>query len=761
MLVDRGSLGYKLIAPSLIIIAVVFVFLLILISRITHSVQEDYSRFTVSEKSSDAAQLLSAAASEITMANLAGNPVVVEAKQKNVRDSLSALWAQNGYDGIIAVFNGPVIYTSLPPAQTKAMVADGTKGYFTINVNGTSYACNEEAFPLWKWKVITAKRHTHSQFMRSQVVLLAPLVTVGCLFMAVGIFLVIRKNLQEPISMMVSAVSREEAVAETGVRELDFIGNAVNSTLVRLRERTTKLESELIERSRAEDALRGKDAHIRRLLNFTEEGIYGLDLDGYCTFCNLSCLNMLGYDSEEALLGGNIHDLIHHSYPDGTPYPSDECKIYTAFIKREPVNIQNEVYWRQDGTSFPVEYWAHPILENGEITGAVVTFMDISQRRQLEDQLLQSQKMEAIGHMAGGIAHDFNNLLMAITGYGEMLRRTLGPDENLRRYVDNILASGERGAELTRGLLAFSRKQVLNPRPADLNDLVGGMEKILRRLMTENIEMKTILAGRDLTIMADRGQIDQVLMNIVTNARDSMRDGGQLTISTGLFHADEYYALHHSAVSAGDYACLSVSDSGLGMSETVKEKMFEPFFTTKGVGKGTGLGLSIVYGIVKQHNGFINVYSELGRGTTIKIFFPLCNDKETLPEVRPEIRGGTETILIAEDDETVRTVCKMLVESQGYTVIEAVNGEEAIEAFSRSQGNIDLLLFDVIMPGKNGREAWEEINTVKPGVKILFMSGYTDEIISRQGILESGFELIEKPIASEHLLRKLREVLDR
>lgn len=382
--------------------------------------------------------------------------------------------------------------------------------------------------------------------------------------------------------------------------------------------------------------------------------------------------------------------------------------------------------------------------------------------RELEEQFRQSQKMESIGTLTGGIAHDFNNILTAISGFGNLLKEKIQVDDTGRTYLEHVLSASERAAGLVQSLLAFSRKQATNPKPVDLNAIVRKTEKLLERLIGEDVELKTIIADCDLTVMADGGQIEQVLMNLATNARDAMPQGGLLTIETGTIIIGVKYLERHFLVKPGTYALISVSDTGTGMDEGTKARLFEPFFTTKESGKGTGLGLSMVYGTVKQHNGHINVYSEPGRGTTFRIYLPLIKAEKTIDEREavPELKGGLETVLVAEDEEDVREFVKEALAGYGYQVIAASDGEEAVRLYMENRDKIQVVLFDVIMPKKNGREAYEEIKKATPKVKAVFMSGYPAATVSRQNILDKGMVFISKPMTCNELLTKVREALD-
>ena len=424
---------------------------------------------------------------------------------------------------------------------------------------------------------------------------------------------------------------------------------------------------------------------------------------------------------------------------------------------------------RADGTLYPVEVHLQ-LVEHEQESMFLAVIIDITERREAEEkqqklqaQLLQAQKMEAVGQLAGGIAHDFNNILTAIIGYGNLISMKTANDEVHRPYIDQILSAANRAASLTQGLLAFSRKQIINPRPVTVNTVIEQVQKLLHRIIGEDIELRTVLTGEDTTVMADTGQLEQILINLAANARDAMPNGGHLTIETRPAEIGSEYLRAHGYGKAGKYVLISITDSGEGMDEKTQERIFEPFFTTKEVGKGTGLGLAIVYGSIKQHNGYINVNSEPGRGTTFTIYLPLLKAEArpaTPAEPAPPPKGGTETILLAEDDTVLRDLARGMLEEFGYTVIEAVDGEDAIEKFRANRDRIQLIILDVIMPKKNGREVFEEVKKIRPGTKVLFTSGYPANIIQKKGILEAGINFIVKPHPPQELLRKIRAVLN-
>ncbi len=381
-----------------------------------------------------------------------------------------------------------------------------------------------------------------------------------------------------------------------------------------------------------------------------------------------------------------------------------------------------------------------------------------------EEQLIQSQKLEAVGRLAGGVAHDFNNLLTVILGYSEIANRNLSAGDPLRHNLEEITNASKRAASLTRQLLAFSRKQIMQPRVFDLNTVVSDLEKMLRRMIGEDVEMHVSRQPNLGRIKADPVQLEQVIMNLVVNARDAMPRGGHLSIETNNVYLDESYAREHLPVVAGDHVMLAISDTGCGMDEVTRQHIFEPFFTTKEVGKGTGLGLSMVYGIVRQSGGTIWVYSEAGQGTTFKIYFPMvpANDNEHSHASQPlDVLKGTETILLVEDADPVRTLTRRVLENAGYRVLEAASAEAAIKLCESIEGDkIGLLLTDVVMPGMNVDDMSKILRAKHPGMPVLYMSGYTDDAIVQRGVLEAGVNFLEKPFSPVSLALKVREVLD-
>jgi PAS domain S-box-containing protein len=518
---------------------------------------------------------------------------------------------------------------------------------------------------------------------------------------------------------------------------------------------------DVTERLLIEKALRKSEKFIRDILETVDEGFIVIDRDYRIISANKAYLSQVKMPLEE-VIGRHCHEISHGSV-EPCYRRGEECSVKHTFDTGEP-HTALHIHHDKEKNAVYVETKSYPLRdESGNTVSAIEIINNATEKKKLEEQLRHAQKMEAVGQLAGGIAHDFNNILTAITGYGSLMMGKMGDGDQLKYYLQQILDSAHRAANLTQGLLAFSRKQAISTSPVHVNKIIGNVEKLMRRLIGEDIEMSVSLADDDLTVMADSGQIEQVLVNLATNARDAMSEGGRLTIRTEAVILDQEFVKAHGYGKPGAYALIAVSDTGVGIDDKTKERIFEPFFTTKDVGKGTGLGLSIVYGIVKQHTGHITCYSEPGKGTTFKIYLPVIKPAALKPEpgaVHPA-QGGTETILIAEDDASVRALVKEVLEQSGYAVIEAVDGEDAVSAFTKNRDKIKLLILDVIMPKKNGKEAYEEIRKARPDVKVIFSSGYTADILHRKGLDEGDVGFISKPVSPTELLRSVRQALDR
>jgi two-component system cell cycle sensor histidine kinase/response regulator CckA len=505
-----------------------------------------------------------------------------------------------------------------------------------------------------------------------------------------------------------------------------------------------------IERKRAEEALRAREAHYRTILENIGDGVFIADRNGRYLEVNPRGCELTGYARDD-LLGRNVTDT----------YPEEEREAAAARVK-EIAGGRSAFFerrlLRKDGTVITVEMNARG-LPDGRL---LETVRDVTERVGQEQQRRQAQKMEAVALLAGGVAHDFNNMLTAIFGYADLTAEELPTESPVRQDLEEIRKAAQRASELTCQLLAFSRQQLLQPMVLSLNDLVEDVEKMLGRLIGEDVELRFALNPESGNVRADPGQLRQVLMNLVVNARDAMSTGGKLLIETANAELSEQYAESHQPLVPGPYVMLAVSDTGVRMDADTKARVFEPFFTTKGKGRGMGLGLSTVYGIVKQSGGYVWVYSERGSGTTFKVYLPRVDAPAEAPAPHREAGPltGTETILLAEDDEQLRPLTKGLLEKLGYTVLEAENAERALGVASAHAGPIHLLVADVVMPGPSGRELARRLARSRPDTRVLYVSGYTDDAIVRHGMLEPGLVFLQKPFTPTALGRKVREVLD-
>ena len=514
-------------------------------------------------------------------------------------------------------------------------------------------------------------------------------------------------------------------------------------------------------RLRTLEQLRSSEAQVRVLLESTTEGIYAVDMQGKFVWSNPAAARLLGFASAGDLLGRPVHALIHHSYADGRAMALEDCPLWAAVRRGSPF-ADEMTLWRSDGSSFPADFRSSPLMQDGELRGAVVTFADVTDRKRLNLQFQQAQKMEAVGRLAAGVAHDFNNLLTVINGYAEMLQRRPGAPEAPTR-IGHILDASHRAASLTRQLLAFSRQQVLQPQALDLNQVLTEMDPLVRRLVGEDVQIQLALAPDLGTVHADPGQIGQVLMNLVANARDAMPEGGHLIIESANVELDARYAMTHPGTDPGEYVMLAVTDTGIGMDAATQAHIFEPFFTTKPKGSGTGLGLSMVFGVVKQSGGSMAVYSEPGRGTAFKIYLPRVPEhirSTALPAVLPASPSGRERVLVLEDESSVRELVCEVLQDKGYVVRAFTNPQEALQREADVVEDLDLLISDVVMPGMDGRRLAEQLAQRHPGMRVLFISGYPERAASAHGNLVPGLPFIQKPFTPDALARKVREVLD-
>jgi two-component system cell cycle sensor histidine kinase/response regulator CckA len=514
---------------------------------------------------------------------------------------------------------------------------------------------------------------------------------------------------------------------------------------------------DVTERKLAAEALRRSEASFRSVVEDAPYGIYRASLSGELVLVNPALQKILGYASQAELLQVNLAQIYRN--------PSDHQKVNELLLQQGSF-IDVEVEWkRKDGSPITVRCSGWPIKdESGRVAFLELFAEDVTERRALERQLRMAQKMEAVGRLSGGIAHDFNNLLGVIIGYSQVLKRSLKPENPLHEHAEEIEKASQRAVSLTRQLLAFSRQQVLEPVILNMNALLTDMEKMLPRLIGEDIALALALDPTLEQVKADPGQVEQVIMNLAVNARDAMPDGGKLTIQTANVNLDTAYTHQHPGSRVGSYVMLRVTDTGTGIDPEIQAQIFEPFFTTKERDKGTGLGLATVYGVVKQSGGYIAVDSEKGKGASFSVYLPRVEHAAAAPDlgIAPAVKSGrgSETILLVEDEESLRKLADMFLRDNGYQVLAAADGAQALQIARQHAGPIHLLLTDVVMPGINGRVLSERLAPSQPGMKILYMSGYTDSFIAGHGVLEAGSHLLHKPFTEETLTRKVRELLD-
>ncbi len=518
-----------------------------------------------------------------------------------------------------------------------------------------------------------------------------------------------------------------------------------------------QLEQEIAERQQAENALRKSEERYRMLIDTSPDIIYTVDAgNDRVQSLNMAFEKITGWQ-RDAWIGRPFPELIH---PDDRALAA---RTIDEVRRGEPRSRYELRILTRSGEYRTAELTNDALFDGGKVAAAFGVARDITERKRLEEQLRHAVKMEAVGQLAGGIAHDFNNMLSVIIGYCNFLLDDMPTDDPLREHVDLIMASAERAAHLTQNLLTFSRKQIVSMQAMDLVTVVRKVEPLVTRLVGETVRVALELPAEPITVMGDSTQVEQILMNLAANARDAMPSGGTLSVGAGTVDIDDGFRLVRGFGRSGRYALLTMADTGTGMEDSIRERIFEPFFTTKLTGKGTGLGLSIVFGIVKQHHGYIEVASQPGKGTRFSIYLPLLPESAVLADEaqrKERPRGGTETILVAEDNGDVRTMLVKVLRGAGYGVIEAVDGEDAVTRFAQEPG-VQLLLFDVIMPNRNGKEAYDTIRARRPDVKVLFMSGYTADILSKSGVSEKEFDFLQKPVHTPVLLAKVREVLDR
>jgi PAS domain S-box-containing protein len=568
-----------------------------------------------------------------------------------------------------------------------------------------------------------------------------------------ALVLVRGRGLDVPFICVSGTITEDMAVAAMKAGASDWVSKG------QLKRLLPAVDRELRE-AKGRATLRATEVSYGTLVEHAPVGIYRSNPDGKFLAVNSALVRLLGYESADEVLGLNMSRDV---YAD----PAERQRLLDRDTYTDREYDEVEATWkRKDGRLLTVQLSVRAVRNGSGKVEYYETFVrDVTEQRRLQTQLVQSQKMEAVGRLAGGIAHDFNNLLTVITTSCDLLLEDLTASDPKREDVEQVRQAADGAAALTRQLLAFSRQQVLAPQIVNLGDVVYGVEKMLRRVIGEDVDLVTVLGPDAGAVKADVGQIEQVLMNLAVNARDAMPTGGKLTIETANVEHDPDYAREQEAAAVSRFVMLAVSDSGTGMDEATKARIFEPFFTTKELGKGTGLGLATVYGIVRQSGGFIWVYSEPGLGTTFKIYLPQVDEGAVAAAAGAKAapgtsHRGTETVLLVEDAAAVRSVIHEALVRLGYAVLDAPNGAEALRIAASHAGPIHLLLTDVVMPGLSGRQLSDQLTQIRAETRVLYTSGYTDDAVVRHGVLESGIAYLQKPFTVDGLARKVREVLD-
>ena len=669
-------------------------------------------------------------------------------------------WKLITKDGKLIYSTGDYKFLSRVPDELLPHLNEEKKGFFILE--SSTYGKREKLLTFVHSKyqglgwILILEHDTKEIFapitkLRNGILIISLAVTIFAILTG----FLFSRYISEPVTKLRDAaieIGKGNLDTKIEVKSRDEIGLLAQT----FRQMASNLAQDISERKRSANALRESEQKYRLLFEESKDVVYISSPEGKFLDINPAGVELFGYASREELLQIDITHDLHVN-------PQRRNELQQQLEKQGFIKDSEVVFRRKDDQHVTVLLTANVVKdEKGAIIAYRGIMTDITERKRLEQQLIQAQKMEAVGQLAGGIAHDFNNILTAIIGFGTLIKMETPKNDPLQSYITQILTSANRAANLTQALLAFSRKQIISPKPADLNEIIRGVKSILSRIIGEDIELSIVLTDQDMIAMADSSQMEQIFMNLATNARDAMPNGGSLVISTSRVELDNEFIKVHGYGKPGYYALITCEDTGYGIDEETEKKIFEPFFTTKEVGKGTGLGLSMVYGIINQHGGHINLYSKPGIGTTFKMYLPLIQSKveETEPATVSVLKGGEETILIAEDDVQVRELTKEVLAGFGYKVIEAQDGVDAVKVFNDNKDEVQLLILDVIMPKKNGKEAYNEIKDISPEIKAIFMSGYTADMIHKKWILEEGLNFISKPILPDQLLKKIREVLD-
>lgn len=894
MKIDKNSIAARILAPVLLLIATVSLFLFIGMYRLLSYVTEDYHRFTIVQYSQGVEKILDTALAELAAAHVLDKPIVVEAKKGATIEAIALEWKDKNLDGVIVGPGGRLLYSSLDEPETKKILALEAQGHFHYAADDSHLHGYVLRFPAWEWDIVTLTKTITPYQYRKEITLGLPLLGLGFLVTGIGAFVILQRSLRLPVEAMIQDIRSGAELKKTGLTELDIIAKAVNDSFGRLLKKTEQcqllhnlavsinenmstdevlkvvldkaaelIKSELVaialydhrgrfkklltrgvppelegrlpegkgllrvmQQSRRPLRIEDVAGHpafsgtfpaghplVRNLLGypilsdegspigalyfgnkpggFTEEDevmlqavsadaaialnkadrliqlkrfrevvdsafdvIIITDAEGRIVYANPAFESVTGYDRKEIL--GKATSILKSGHHDDAFYRHLWETVAAGSVwKGEFINR------KKDGSLYHSSAVIFPI-HTEEGVSYVSIQRDITQEKKLYEQLLRAQKMEAIGTLAGGIAHDFNNLLAAILGYSEILLSSCKPGDPTYKPTTIIKTAAERGADLAKKILTITRKEKLEARPVNLNEVVRTAEELLKRSMPKNIEIVLNLKEDMPLIKADPTQLQQVVMNLAVNARDAMPEGGRLVIETAIV-GSENGAANGLPVAKGGFVKLSVSDTGVGMDVDTQRKIFDPFFTTKESGKGTGLGLYIVHAVVSNHSGYINLYSEPGKGTRFNIYLPFTKAMEKEEHEEPADYRGTETILVIDDEEHIRELCRDLLEPMGYTVLLAASGQEGLNIFRMSHDSIDLVMLDMIMPKMGGSEVFQALRTIRPDVKVILCSGYSHngfagiDTLVRSGA--AGF--VQKPFTRQTILNVIRKALSR
>ncbi len=755
MATDSRSFTARLIIPIFITIVVIAAALILFTHRISKSIVEEYVAYALADHIAKTVRILETAQSDLMTARLLDNPLVVEAKKDVAVEAVILNWQQKGISGAVLDDEGNVIITTLPANVVSGLISVRDAGHIELDGKKGAVRGTMVRFPAWGWRIFIVTRGIPDDLARREVFSLIPLVAGGCILMIVIVSVILRRNLQKPISAMMKDMQEGKALRSVAVSELDLLGQTINDALAEVASRNADLARELQERRQAEEKIIEERNKFESIIAAIGDGISIQDREYTVLYQNGVHKRFFGDQA-----GRKCYKVYEHRN-DVCP----DCPVARTFedgaVHRSERSVETPA-----GTSY-FDFTTSPLRDaGGQIVSCIELVRDVTERRRADEHLQQAQRMESIGQLAGGIAHDFNNILNAILGYADLLRAKMPVSDPQKLYAEQIISAVERGASITRQILMFSRRQAMSRRPVDVNMVIKSIDSMLRRLVREDIVVRLDLLGEPLIASADAAQIDQVMINLASNASDAMPGGGSLIIKTDCLHIDDQFIEYHGFGRPGDYVVISVSDTGQGMDEKIRGQIFDPFFTTKETGKGTGLGMATVYGIVKNHDGYIDVHSELGKGTVFRIYLPLALDASEFP-VNPDAAdsalntGGSETVLVAEDDQVLRTLVTTILGNAGYRVIPAADGSEAVRKFYEYRDEISLAILDGVMPLKNGREAYLKMLDRKPDLKAIFVSGYADYLFSFEGVPLGSVTVIQKPVSPVDLLRTVRQVLDR